>query len=31
MLIFEECRLAMSKENRVELVYFNTGNNEISD
>ncbi len=31
MLILEECRLAMSKENRVWLVYFNAGGNKIGD
>jgi hypothetical protein len=31
MLIFEECRLAMPKEDNLALVLVNAGNNKIGD
>jgi hypothetical protein len=31
MLKHEECRLAVPKENRAELVCINAGNNQIDD
>ncbi len=31
MLIFEECGLAMPKDNKLGLVFVNVGNNKIGD